>query len=418
MENFKAYLTVHGSPKKEEIRKFAIDSDVVTNFLYLREKLQCVFSALRGKRFTINWKDTEGDNITISSDEELRIALKESPESTKKLYIVLYPDNENNVYVQPEEVAGVLHHNIVCDGCNKDVKGFRYKCMECPDYDLCFECEAKGLHPEHGMLRVAIPLQWTSRHGECPMKTNVSKPPETATEATASTNEPKPQETKNEAKPHIDLLKIVEDNIAQLLNPLGIDISVKVKDNEKSDVTPNNAPTKQGDSKVSQVTNENTFAKFPGEGRKLSEEKNINDHPLNIESFANKEPTLSEKSDKSSDDDEWTIVNEEGKSSTAPGTLATAQTSPRPTTSMETTIENVPKENIVPSAPAVEQSSGNLYPPLPKQVVFHPNPKIQLAVERMMDMGFSNEGGWLTQLLIAKDGNIDKVLDTLSPVQK
>lgn len=49
------------------------------------------------------------------------------------------------------------HVNVICDQCDKDIHGFRYKCMECWDYDLCMECEAKMKHSEHMMLRIPDP---------------------------------------------------------------------------------------------------------------------------------------------------------------------------------------------------------------------------------------------------------------------
>merc|ERR1712107_475675 len=50
---------------------------------------------------------------------------------------------------------GEVHPGVTCDGCEGRVIGNRYKCLVCPDYDLCAKCEAKGLHPGHNMMRMA-----------------------------------------------------------------------------------------------------------------------------------------------------------------------------------------------------------------------------------------------------------------------
>jgi hypothetical protein len=43
-----------------------------------------------------------------------------------------------------------VHHGVVCDGCDvTPIKGLRFKCSTCPNYDLCQTCKDKALHPEH-----------------------------------------------------------------------------------------------------------------------------------------------------------------------------------------------------------------------------------------------------------------------------
>jgi len=79
-----------------------------------------------------------------------------------------------------------------------------------------------------------------------------------------------------------------------------------------------------------------------------------------------------------------------------------------------------------PSAPTApmaepEKTPSKIYPPLPEEIrqeTYHPNPNIQRAVEAMMAMGFTNEGSWLTHLLVAQNGNIDKALDIIHPVRR
>ena len=43
--------------------------------------------------------------------------------------------------------------------------------------------------------------------------------------------------------------------------------------------------------------------------------------------------------------------------------------------------------------------------------------RVQKAVDHLKSMGFSNDGGWLTQLVESREGDINKVLDALRPHQ-
>ena len=60
---------------------------------------------------------------------------------------------------EKKDGEGIQHPGIVCDGCEGPVCGNRFKCVICPDYDLCEPCEKKGLHSKHDMMKIASPVQ-------------------------------------------------------------------------------------------------------------------------------------------------------------------------------------------------------------------------------------------------------------------
>lgn len=51
--NFKVFLRNQGA---EEARRFAVDTDAVTSFLFVKGKLQSVFPLLRDNDYKLTWK--------------------------------------------------------------------------------------------------------------------------------------------------------------------------------------------------------------------------------------------------------------------------------------------------------------------------------------------------------------------------
>merc|ERR1712107_921413 len=99
-----------------------------------------------------------------------------------------------------------------------------------------------------------------------------------------------------------------------------------------------------------------------------------------------KEESVEKSATPSDDEDEWTVLSDKKEEkdkdvSLYPSLVDTTDTKSAPTTTEETAA-------VVPSAP----------------VATHPDPRIQVALQAMMNMGFSNEGGWLSSLLEAKNG--------------
>merc|ERR1712062_665924 len=89
----------------------------------------------------------------------------------------------------------------------------------------------------------------------------------------------------------------------------------------------------------------------------------------------------------SDDEEDWTVLTDKKEGGAA---------GQEPSLSLYPTLTENPPADI-PSAP----------------VASHPEPKIQVALQAMMNMGFPNERVSLSSLLEAKNGDIGKVLDIL-----
>merc|ERR1719186_731609 len=174
-----------------------------------------------------------------------------------------------------------------------------------------------------------------------------------------------------------EYLKNIGEFVAAALDPFGIDVQVDIETPEGTTNTVKSS---------TQSTTSSSSSSDAGDEKKMDQKDDEKE---------NKSPEPNE--------DEWTVVAENKEL----------------------------LEQEIPTKPNEEEEEANLYPSLPENttvtappatasgpVATHPDPKIQVAVQAMMNMGFSNEGGWLTSLIEAKNGDIGKVLDILQPVKK
>merc|ERR1712062_848655 len=171
------------------------------------------------------------------------------------------------------------------------------------------------------------------------------------------------------------------------LDPFGVDVHVdietpqgekkcvnkkkscgdKVKTPEKTPETPEKTPEKTPEptEKVAEQSAEPTLEQIP---EKIIEE------PTNVV-----EPAKA-----STPDEEWTVLDKAGSPE------------PKGAEALYPQLEEKKKESIDVSSLS---------------------PKVQVALLAMENMGFTNDGGWLSNLLTKYDGDIGKVLDLLSPAK-
>lgn len=524
--SYKAYLKESFATKTDnnmEVRRFLMEKGVSTKFDELQARIKKVFPVLEtNNNFAISWEDGDGDQVVINTDEELSIAMTEMPGPVYKINIAIknpggggaVPDADTAPRVQ----QGELHPYVTCDGCNGSVIGHRYKCLQCPDFDLCAKCEANGLHPGHNMMRLAS-AQGTWPHfffkrlqrlqNRAAKKQQDRK--EDEVEETADTEKEKKEgkkmhkEDKKEKKekkedqkepskqkpnvcggffggqgptmfgpfmqamgsfPHApppamgsfspcpppgmgtfppppppqagmqgafnqawagsqfvhdlahqeamkaaqaafqgngcekasfmsatspnEYLKNLGSQVAAALDPFGINVDISVE-------TPAGVKTKVASSSNSSSSTTSSQAAAQ------QEDKEVNDVSQEKESDkAQPEEASARESSVSSTEgalDDWTVVKE-----------AVTEEKVEPTSAKQSKpLADKPAATSNATAPSTSVNGS------PQS---HSDPRIQVALQAMMNMGFSNEGGWLTSLLEAKQGDIGKVLDILQPVRK
>ncbi|XP_014233400.1 sequestosome-1 [Trichogramma pretiosum] len=469
-ENFKVYFK-NEATGKAEIRKFAIPADMSKNFEFFQMKVCDIFPHLKNKKLSFSWKDDENDEIQISTNEEYKLALSDMSilHQTHKLYVVIacnetvdneFAENSAKNHATPSMNSKTHHVGIYCDSCDKNIYGFRYKCLQCPDYDLCKDCESKCHHPEHCMIRMPVPLNWRSHYGKrlthhfnkflkkavgCPFEDSIdSNKSQTFDNATPyncdqaswfntfqtymndwanfsnkyaafddeakktsnATNDSPSYISKADLEKQKDFLQTIGENIAQFLDPLGIDVDVKVKTQHESEKNKSENPVKDDAKAECSMT--------PDEPKVVEEPMQSNKSeaiPLPY-ILASAPPSSSRPEKKSSwenvPNDEWTWLEQESASQVEP---------PKKTDAFET-IPHSPVVEKQKNEPAASNITNRRIPPPPNDNEDEKklDPKIRNALAAMKQMGFSNEGGWLTNLLISKNGDINKALDILQPI--
>ncbi|MCJ1245095.1 hypothetical protein MMC30_002296 [Trapelia coarctata] len=107
---------------------------------------------------TLNRPGTAADGESLQSwqggDEN-----EESKKEGQSLLSLLYHIAEDQA-----RRDGYVHRGVSCNSCNiKPIRGIRFRCANCMDFDLCEQCEAMQIHPKtHVFYKVRIPAPFSS----------------------------------------------------------------------------------------------------------------------------------------------------------------------------------------------------------------------------------------------------------------
>ena len=455
-----------------EVRRFTIDKDVSSSYAYLQQKLASVFPDISRKVFGVCWMDNDNDMVTIATDEDLIIALTEMEGPLYKINIIV----KSGIEITHEEPAkGEVHPGVTCDGCQGAVHGYRYKCMSCPDFDLCSGCEAKGVHGEHNMIRMVKPLPTVWPHhffkkfqrmqeragAQQKAKENNSEdynegvhPPHPEGEhphppPPPHCGPPPHHGPQRGGPPHRRPMGRYgcmrgrgggpmrggfgpffggPNPFERMMGGWGRGWSMNCEDPRfdsndprfqyhdapANDITEESAKQRQEDEEMmKQQTADvlNNLGQFVAAAldpfgidvgvsvtTKDKPNENAEKSPETAKDATNIEKEKPMETEESTDDSEWTVIKDQAAKKAE-----------------EKNSEPTPGPSKAPETPGAAASP---QPPSAPQDQEMMDPKIQVALEAMLNMGFTNDGGWLTTLLEAKQGDISKVLDMLQPVRK
>jgi uncharacterized CHY-type Zn-finger protein len=111
----------------------------------------------------LQYEDDESERITIGSEAEFRAALSQQKEqSALKLFVITAAEGvpvaesapEANPAVAPPNPEQTVHRGTTCDSCGTSpIRGGRFQCATCSDFDLCESCSNKG--HQHPLVRWA-----------------------------------------------------------------------------------------------------------------------------------------------------------------------------------------------------------------------------------------------------------------------
>ena len=430
-------------PKANEIRRFNLATEGSKGIYdQLVDKIAQSFGDLLPSREAIRtyWQDDENELVGFSSDTELQYAIdlqtairlskpydrhpsqSVGPSSLFKVYVARKKTCEAGKDSGEKEP---LHFGVVCDACNGSIVGIRYKCAICPDYDLCSGCKSKGAHrdTEHAFNAIEKPNFWKPLQyrrnggGRCPYRSQCrSQQQQPSADSAASAGFQNP--LGNLFAPFMsganipivndpEQLKNIGESLKKFLDPFGIDVDYYVDSFNRAARSNENKPAEKKEAEAATENKE--------QEKKAAEEAPKQPEPAQMEVEKDEAPAAATATASTTQDAD--LIKLSGSSPFAAASEALSNFLVKQSES-QTVQPNAPVEEpaVIPKYPQAKENqpmesieeSFNLID-IEKEL------KIIKAIEQLKSMGYADDGGWLTRLATAKDGNINAVLDAISP---
>ncbi|CAG5134820.1 unnamed protein product [Candidula unifasciata] len=347
-----------------EIRRFPVNTSAGNDFFTTtKEKIRQLYPVLASGNFTLYWQDPDGDRVAFSSLEEMREALTHVTDGVLRVYV-----SGISGQAGPTSDDEPVHPGVRCDACRGRVKGIRYKCCVCPDFDLCQACESKGVHSEHDMYKINRPPLYVRFILFSYVSSSCDSNPGMFRGASFQANADAHQKEKKGDRPSFEeFFSQFGSNISISVDPSGVKVSC---DN------PDRPGNQQG---------ENFHHAWGSKGSGCPAWEHMFRR-------ARQNNTTKDSETEAANKDRDTEGVGAGPKTNVPSSTDT-------------------KAAAAPASQDSDQSTGQ--PSVRPQTNLYPNLQVQQSLDQMLAMGFSDTDGWLTTLLTEHDGNIGATLDAI-----
>ena len=152
---------------KIEVKEEEVKKEELRNLLKDEEERKRIIQEIVNQQVT--------EKVENYKNELIDQAVKSSLNHIEGIFKLDKPEIKKN------EVS--VHHGFICDGCGVGpIRGIRYKCTVCLDFDFCQKCEELNFETHnHAFLKIRHPKQercqrWKNKglfqgfKGKCPMK--------------------------------------------------------------------------------------------------------------------------------------------------------------------------------------------------------------------------------------------------------
>lgn len=241
-------------------------------------------------------------------------------------------------------------------------------------------------------------------------------------------------ETLNNFMPHIassipmvynqEQLKNVGEYLKQFLDPFGIDVSYYVDNlsGKNNSNGTNSTTTTTSSSSTTTSSTEKKEEKKPSD-EEQSEKPLQEEKPTPMQTETEKvEKTISDSTTTASAPEKEDMIDLTKLTPSTSMTNATQSLFQAAAAALQNVVENSKSDDAI-TAAAASTATVTSKPPTRSDQEFNGFNLIDMekeikfinCIEQLKGMGYSDDGGWLTRLVISKDGNIHTVLDSLHP---